>query len=206
MEHYLSPEQELCASYTRRHQPGMNCDTSWRTFLQQADEASLEKVYFESFNTLYAYALKITGDHSRALDAIQEVFLNLWKYRKRLNVDAGAMPYLLKALRNESIRIVRQSEKYAPLTGEPRRIVFIPEEFSDESLDHIERQRVIECMNRLPPRQREILYLRFYENLCYEDIANVLGITYQSAINQAFRAVSKLRKMDALQKVYFCSV
>ena len=181
----------------------MHCNAAWQSFLQHADEASLKELFVSMYGPLYAYSVKITHDPVKAEDAVQEVFFNLWKYRKRLNAGASPLPYLLRAVRNEALRMIKKFGHHESLDEAASQIVFLPQEFQDETLDSAERQVVVDSMNRLAPRQREILYLRFYEDLCFEDIANVLNINYQSAVNQAFRAISKLRKMEVFNRTSF---
>jgi RNA polymerase sigma factor (sigma-70 family) len=181
----------------------MKNELYWQAFIRDSDRESLKELFLCSYGTLFAYGVKLTRDATTTRDAIQEVFLNLWQYRNRLNPNSKALPYLLRAVRNEIVRIERQFRGHAELTEETSQLVFLPEEFKDPALDSCERQMIIDALNSLPSRQREILYLRFYENLSYEDIASVFGINYQSVVNQSFRAICKLRKFEVLRRFQF---
>jgi RNA polymerase sigma factor (sigma-70 family) len=181
----------------------MKYEAYWRTFTRDSDRESLKQLFLCTYGTLFTYGVKLTQDPTTTRDAIQEVFLNLWQYRTRLNPQAKAIPYLLRAVRNELVRIEKQFRGHADLTDETSKLTFLPHEFQDPVLDASERALILETLNRLPSRQREILYLRFYENLSFEDIATVLGINYQSAVNQSFRAISRLRKFDVLRRFHF---
>jgi RNA polymerase sigma factor (sigma-70 family) len=56
------------------------------------------------------------------------------------------------------------------------------------------RRNLIRVLKKLPQRQREAIYLRFYHNLPYETIASMMDMNYQSILNLVQRALNSLRK------------
>jgi len=178
----------------------MKYDACWRAFATKADEESLKELFVRAYGDLRAYGCKITVDTAVVEDAIQEVFFNLWKYKHNLNGEAKAVPYLFRSLRNEIVRIRKTRFPYQTLVDATALLVFLPNEMLDETLDAHEKEVVADALNSLPPRQKEILYLKFYENISYEDIAVILDIRYQSVINQSFRGITKLRKHASLKR------
>jgi len=181
----------------------MQHESSWQAFLKNADERSLQELFLATYSNLYAYGLKLSGDTEIARDAVQNVFVNLWQYRGKLNSQSQGLPYLIKSVRNETLRLRKKMFRFTDIDDLHEAIPFLPPEFQDERLDDAEKGWILAVLNELPPRQREILYLRFYEDMEYADIADVTGISYQSVINQSFRAVTKLRQNDQLKKSRF---
>jgi RNA polymerase sigma-70 factor (ECF subfamily) len=82
-------------------------------------------------------------------------------------------------------------------------LVFSAEEImvSNES-DSLMKQQMVTALNSLPAKQREILTMRFYDELSYPQIADILKIRYQSVINHVYRAVQTLRQVSDLSSVY----
>ena len=61
---------------------------------------------------------------------------------------------------------------------------------------------MVSALNELPPKQREIIHMRFYQDLEYPQIAEITGIKYQSVINHVYRAIQVLRQTTELAEVY----
>jgi RNA polymerase sigma-70 factor (ECF subfamily) len=175
----------------------------WATYLECPGHVQLKDLFEMAYVPLYGYGLKLEGRTDLVRDAIQEVFLNLWKYRHTLSENTTALPYLLKCLRNELFRI---QKKHAPSKKNlypPDSLHFKPEEIDDDQLEKKEKKIIAQALNSLPSRQKEILYLRFFGNLRYQEISSILDINYQSVVNQSFRAISKLRNHPDLVKLKF---
>jgi RNA polymerase sigma factor (sigma-70 family) len=64
----------------------------------------------------------------------------------------------------------------------------------EQAVSQEQRQRLIQVLNTLPARQKEILYLRFHSELSYEEICSVMGISYQTARNQFHQAIKAVRQ------------
>ena len=126
---------------------------------------------------MYRFALRLAGDHHAAQDIAQETMLRAWRRRKRLRDPRAAKPWLLTIAANiwrDRLRRkrVRSGEAMGDAPAPPAR-----ESPVGEALTHREAVELVQRrMARLPPRQRQVLYLRAFEELSIEEIAGVLSI------------------------------
>lgn len=67
----------------------------------------------------------------------------------------------------------------------------------DEHVRHV----LLEMLNTLPKRQREVLYLRYYDQLSLAEVAEVLSITYQGTVNTVYKAIKALRTHESLGQI-----
>ena len=65
---------------------------------------------------------------------------------------------------------------------------------------------VLKLLNELPPRQREIIYLKYYHNLSIQEIADVFSISYQVVANHLYRALKKLRNNEITKKIVHSNI
>ncbi len=101
-------------------------------------------------------------------------------------------------MRNRLLRFI-DTQKRTVLTDDISTFKFDFQQAHDTTLmqnetDKQRNQQLQTAIETLSPRQREALYLRFYQNLSYEEIANIMNVEQQSAYNLIFRGVEALRK------------
>lgn len=70
-------------------------------------------------------------------------------------------------------------------------------EFREDQLNALQ-----EAINQLSPRQREILYLRYYKNLSVDEAAAVVGVSKQTVMNATSASLAKLRRNELLTKTF----
>lgn len=168
----------------------------WRAF--KAGDREALAYFFNTFvESLFAYGLGFTRDDTMIEDTIQDLFIRLWATRERLAVPASVRHYLLKSFRHllyrkltDQQRVSRQlPEAFFPdmeLSVEASRIQ------SEQQL--IRQQKLEHALQQLSPRLKEAIYLRFYENASYEDIARIMETTVRATYKNVFRALSFLRE------------
>lgn len=151
------------------------------------------------FKGLLNYGFKFVKDEAFVKDCIQEVFIDLWHSRQRVAEPTHVRAYLLVSLRRKIARNRRSlrlggdspalSEEYT------FSIEFSPEWWmiKEETLAR-KAQMISEMLNALPPRQREVIYLKYYQDLSREEISAMLNITPQTVSNLLQMAYSQLRK------------
>ena len=175
-------------------------DADWWNDLKNDDPRALGYLYDTYVDKLFISAMYITTDRELAKDAIQEVFIVIWNYRKTLGDITNSKAYLTKILGRILFKKLRKSMLVddeisetisADLNAEERIIS------SDTDMEN--RQRLNIAISKLSKRQKQILELSFYQSLTYEQIADKLHLNYQSVNNLAFRTFKRLR--DAMTPV-----
>lgn len=177
----------------------------WLNFLQ-GDKAALSEIFLLYHDDLYRYGLKLAGNENLVKDAIQDLFLKLWKNRSNLKPVEVLKPYLFKSLRNHLIDSLELTKARIPIENDfehPFEIAYSAEDFViHEQVTEDVKQQVIQALNKLMPRQREALYLRYFEELDFETIAAVMDINVQSVRNTLHRGISALRELILIQPFF----
>ncbi len=171
----------------------------WKGLCEDGEPQALQALFFLFYDDLFAYTFRLLKTSDLARDAIQNAFADLWQYRHKLAADAVVKAYLFRAVRNHAIKLLRAQRPTIPVEDIEHQLFFEPEELQLESATHLQKQKITTLLNDLSPRQREILYLKFYDNLSYQEIAEVLDINYQSVVNHAHKAILKLRQHKDLK-------
>lgn len=166
-----------------------------RFLLTAADEQRAFRVLYERYwESLYKKALNRLGTSEDAQDAVQEVFISLWRNRNSIEVEDTLSPYLFTALRYCIIKRVYRKAKQGlqvPLSaGELNDPVNYPEEiFQYKEL----QQRIGKEVSSLPSRMQEIYKLSRVEQLTPGEIAKRLNISEQTVKNTLTTTLKKLR-------------
>lgn len=173
-----------------------NDAASWRQ-LKEGNTDALGYLYDTYIDRLFHAALKMTDNRELAKDALQEVFIEIWHYRLSIGEVNHSYSYLVKVLKSIILKKVKRKVIINELHDN---------EHGFEKVDNIEEviissERITEQKNRLnialeqlTSRQKQVVRLRFFEGLTYEQIAIKLSMNYQSVNNLAFRAMLSLRK------------
>jgi RNA polymerase sigma factor (sigma-70 family) len=168
----------------------------WTAFIK-GDEKAFIVLHDLFFYSLHEYALRMLQDPDLAYDAIQELFLKLWEKRKTLPEVQFVKAYLMRCLRYAILNKLRSLKLYelkiAARYHTPD-IEFSPEEIRiKKETACFNASQLTQMINTLPARQKEIIYLRFYEGLSYQDISRILKINYQSLVNSINRILNRFK-------------
>jgi len=166
--------------------------------LKAGKRQALESIYRNNFAHLYNYGKKLSRDESLIEDCIQDLFVELWEKRDRLGDTDSIKPYLLVSIRRKIINTANKLQKTIS-DKEPTDESFEAELSIDSLLVEDEKKRenqhkLREAMLKLSHRQREVIYLKYQQNMDYKDIADSMNINYQSVRNLVSKAISQLSK------------
>ncbi|MCP2262074.1 RNA polymerase sigma-70 factor, sigma-E family [Streptoalloteichus tenebrarius] len=159
---------------------------------QPSGPLTLEDLYRQHRMRLVRLAVLLVDDAATAEDVVQEAFTGLHRHWSSLRDAAAAVGYLRTAVVNGSRSVLRRrktAREYTPPHTTTAR--------SAESLAMLtaEHQAVVAALGKLPPRQREVLVLRYYGGLSEAEIAEATGISRGTVKSTASRA------LDALQRI-----
>ncbi|HEY9257438.1 sigma-70 family RNA polymerase sigma factor [Chitinophaga sp.] len=170
----------------------------WYSY-KEGDVKALEGLYEQFYTSLTNYGFKFTPDHVCIEESMQDLFLKLWQNRERIARPAVVKQYLYFSFR----RILLRKLEYSPsrheeeLAGE--HIPF----YLDLTYEHplIRKERMEELtakvdalLSTLTNRQREAVFLKYYEDLSYEQIAEIMHMNIGGTYKLIYRALERLRE------------
>lgn len=157
------------------------------------DKNALEFIYRTHFTSLFKYGMKLQADESLVKDCIHDIFVSVWLSRERLSATDSIKYYLLASLKRKIAGVQQQQSR---LTGAlPEETSHSPEDIIIGLQSGIElREKLARIMDKLPPRQKEILYLRFYEGLDTKETAALMELSVNSTYVLLSKALNFLKK------------
>jgi RNA polymerase sigma-70 factor (ECF subfamily) len=173
----------------------------WWMLALEGDTNAFHSIHGVLFRGLYDYALKLLQDTQQADDAVQELFVRIWVKRVAIGPLQKVKPYFFTALRRQVLNQLRNKKSRELRIGLLPRpdIEFSPEEIVVRNEEYVTLQaKIATLLNELPKRQKEVIYLHYFEEMNYTQIAEVMGIHYQSVLNLTQKALRKLRSADLL--------
>ncbi|MFI5128847.1 MAG: RNA polymerase sigma factor [Chitinophagales bacterium] len=167
----------------------------WRSF-KQGDRDAFGALFRRHYSMLFQYGVKLSPERTTVEDCIQELFTELWQNKPAATVHS-VKAYLLTSVKYKLFKFFRDNPAAKPV-----------EELNDSQgfeighdtfiigreEDHQKAESMLSALNRLPARQKEIIYLRIYQSLEYEEISEVMDINYQVARNLFSQSIKSLRK------------
>ncbi|WP_025763029.1 RNA polymerase sigma factor [Dyadobacter tibetensis] len=171
----------------------------WMSFVEKGNPLAFQQLYDIYADFLYDFGMRYTADSELSRDAIHDLFLDLHTYQKNLAKDVNVNFYLIKSYKRKLIEIKRRSERFRLHSVVPSDLVLQSFCFSieDQMIEDEEQRRRLQSLaeevNRLPDRQREILYLRYTHSLEYEEIAAMMDISVATCRTFIYRALKLLR-------------
>lgn len=174
-------------------------DILWDSF-RQGNKNALANLFDRHYASLYRYASKIHPDRELINDHIQDLFLEIWHQRSPKPV-LSIKGYLLQALRYKVLRSLQQKTSYDSLTDDNQPFVVSPEDFLIQQEGDAQWNRELTtALEQLSPRQREVIYLRYYLSLSYREICGILTLDYQLARNHLYAGIKRLRSILELKQ------
>ena len=177
--------------------PSIDTDI-WGAY-RRGDESAFRALYDRFYDRLAAYGFKFTADHQVIEESIQDLFLKLWRNRSSIGDTASVAFYLYKAFRRILTRRLQRLPAIVAFPGSEENLIFELSLGHDEVLMERERaaslkQRLDAILATMTHRQREAVYLKFYEELSYEEISDLLGISQKGTYKLIYRALDHLRE------------
>lgn len=165
--------------------------------LREGQKTALSAIYNQEFQYLFNYGRKIFQRSELVEDCIHDLFVEIWNRHSSLGKTDSIRRYLSTSLRRKIVSVLKKESK-SQSTDSFDQIPFDVELAIDEIIvaQEISEEQSLKlkaAFDKLTAKQKEILYLRFYQGLDYEQIAEVLDMQYQSLRNAVSRAIKHLR-------------
>jgi RNA polymerase sigma factor (sigma-70 family) len=166
--------------------------------LKAGDKNALSYFYTKYLKGLYNYGLKINRDSGLVEDCIQDVFIRVWNSRTRLADVSNVKSYFYKSLRGKIFY------KLSILSRTPLKDIdsfsfelshkshYITQRINSDVSDKIKQ-----FVNLLSPKQKEAIFLVYFEGLSYEEAAAIMDLKIKTVYNLIHLAIANLRQNKA---------
>ncbi|MCB0630353.1 MAG: sigma-70 family RNA polymerase sigma factor [Saprospiraceae bacterium] len=178
----------------------------WDAF-RAGEKQAFSRLFFEYYEPLYHYGHRINPDPSLIKDVLQDFFLQLYENRAGLSPSIrNIKAYLLISFRRRLLQELQKQrqksstmEAFDPDDRYPFSIGIEDIIIAKES-DQQNEQLLSQLLAELPPRQRELIYLKYYLGLSLPEMAETLEISYQVVANHLHRALKKLQGSETIRQ------
>jgi len=157
--------------------------------MEKLDEKGLEGLFRAHYTGLCRFAVGFVKEEETAREIVQETFVHLWEKRHTIDPARPVKSYLATAVRNRCLNHLRDTKKFSPglLELEENALsgaIHQPDRWSEQEL----HKRIVEAVEELPDKCREIFRLSRDQNLRYQEIAERLEISVKTVETQMSKA------------------
>lgn len=165
-------------------------ESYWWQRLKESDPDALAYFYDQHADWLLRYGLSVFHERAIVKDAVQELFLVVWNSRHTLSIPKSVKFYFMASLRRLILKNVRTDLRLCDPVEDMADIVTV--DTTEET-----HRAVQKAVRSLPSRQQELIFLKFYQKMSYEQIEEITGLKYQILRNTIHRAIKSLRAILA---------
>lgn len=170
---------------------------TWNRF-RAGDQTAMLALYNEHYLGLVNYGIRVMASREFTIECITQLFLKLWDGRHRLPPVDNVRSYLLTSLRNELLAELRRENarlsRNVLIAGVADRSVHAYDEMLVLAHDDAELKKKLEAaFRKLTDREKELMRMKFYDDLDYDQIAEKCAITKRTAYNIIYAAVKSLK-------------
>lgn len=153
------------------------------------DEMAFRNLVRNYQQPLYWHIRRIVGCHEDAEDALQETFIRAYRHRQQLREDSAQKAWLYQIATREALRLVEQRRQDEVPIDEAVQVT------GDSPTDAEALQQALQqAIAKLPPRQRAVFCMRYYEDMSYEDIAQATDSNVKAVTANYHHAKERIRQ------------
>lgn len=156
---------------------------------------AFDLIYNKYSKKLYKFGYSLLKSHEETENLVQDVFLNLWENRNKVEKDSSIKSYIFAITYNSAISILRKKAMESKFVEYLKSLQIIYEKPVNMELEYTElTNKINEIVYALPQRQKEVYLLHKVEALKYSEIAVLLDISVNTIENHMSRALKTIRK------------
>ncbi|WP_149240983.1 RNA polymerase sigma factor [Dyadobacter sp. 32] len=176
-------------------------DSELVTLYVRGNEKAFEKLVQRHKSRIYTTIYLIVKDQYVAEDLLQDTFIKAVDTIKsgRYNDEGKFLPWIIRIAHNLAIDYFRRDKRYPNVVFEDGSSVFNTLDFAEDSVESIQirqetHEQLREMIQRLPDVQKQVLIMRHYEDMSFQEIADATGVSINTALGRMRYALINLRK------------
>ncbi len=143
--------------------------------------------------TLYKFIIRIMNDHDRTDDALQETFLKLYKSLNSFRKESKLLTYLYRIAFNTSMNHLKKIQKENERNIKISALNYELPDTKEEETDTEKTFNLTKSFDKLPPKQKAVFMMRYFDNLSYEEISEITGTSVGGLKANYFQAIKNLK-------------
>ena len=171
-------------------------------YIKNSDEKAFETLVRRYKSKVYTTIYLIVKDTFVAEDLMQDTFIKAVDVLRsgKYNDEGKFLPWVLRIAHNMAIDYFRRDKRYPNVVFEDGSSVFNTLDFAEDSYEDLQireesHAHLRDLIKRLPDTQREVLVMRHYEDMSFQEIADATGVSINTALGRMRYALINLRKM-----------
>ncbi len=173
-------------------------ENTWQQF-KAGDRSAFAAIYKSFYNDLFLYGVKVIGDREITEEILQDFFVYIWSKRAALGDVRSIRHYLITSFRRHIFHALRKQRTYADRildygNYQPDISFSVEQKIVEEEFEREQKSTVLDLLNGLTPRQREVIYLKYFNGLSTGEIAETMALNYFTVANHLVAAGKSLRK------------
>lgn len=167
--------------------------------LKEGDPLAYNQLFDKYYMPLCVYSLKYCDSYEMAEDIVQDFFVRLWDMKLYLKLENPMSPYLFKAIKNNTLQVVKKESRFVFQDVENVVNNLIEEEPLDFATLEAEKKKLFEQVEALPEKSKEVFKAIVLDNMKYKEVADRLDISVNTVKTHYARALKQLRfKLDVV--------
>lgn len=170
--------------------------------MKGGDRTAFNALYKQHYLSLHAFA-ELLLDADDAEDVIQDVFLNVWLHRERIDATRPFKNYLLRSVYNTALNLLKRKNRYIgyEAAGEKEIDALLVPHYDPDANEIIRRlfneelhRELADAIQSLPPKCREVFSMSYLQHTPSKEISQQLGISPRTVDNHIYAALKQLRE------------
>ncbi|HEY9262473.1 sigma-70 family RNA polymerase sigma factor [Chitinophaga sp.] len=165
------------------------------------EQAAFRELYDTYYSRMFVWGCKwLDGETAFVKDHLHDFFIYIWEKRENLSRDINVSAYLLTAFKR---RLIEQWGRQKKLTDITDMIDLSADTGDDVDIFTAQFHRIQQALQTLTPAQREVIELRFLQNMSLQQIADVKNTSLRTVYNLTHRAIAQLRTEVGKKNILF---
>lgn len=181
----------------------------WQNLLN-GDRLALNEIYERNVSPLYQYGMRMLKDEEAVRDCLHNLFVKIWVNHKTLKPTDNIKYYLISALRNSIINYKAIEDRFQKVDIQNNEVFDLKFTVESEYIKKEEQNQkalqLSEAMNKLTARQKEIIYLKYFEEMDYDEIAEIMDMSKKGTYKLSARALEALREILNIDKTMLLAI
>ena len=190
-ERAMERKPALCGVWVEMRAEKILSEREILELVKKGNREAYGEIVKKYMKSAYYITLGFVHNHQDALDLSQEAFIKAFRKIKRFDTEKAFFPWFYKLMKNLCLDYLRKKKKRSevPLEG--------TEAFQDERQNAEIREALGKAIAKLPFEQREVIILRYFQQLSYRELSEMTGKPIGSVMSSLYYAKRKLKEIVA---------